>query len=88
MHSLVCVETRVFVFLAVMLALKPPYNEGQLNGYGQALTMNVYQLANMLIATSTNYQPYLEYWDVYLTPEIRLERTASHIDRCLSNKRR
>jgi cell division protein FtsI/penicillin-binding protein 2 len=59
-------------------SLKPAGTRGAAsNGYGQELTMNVYQLANMLIATATNYQPYLEYWDVYLTPEVRLEQTAS-----------
>lgn len=58
--------------------LKPAGTRGAAsNGYGQDLTMNVYQLANMLISASTNYQPYLEDWDAYIEPSERLTMKAS-----------
>ncbi len=53
-------------------ALKPEKTRGAAsNGWGQELVMNVYQLANVLIAASTNSVPYLEDSQAYMTPDER-----------------
>ena len=42
-----------------------------MNGFGQGITMNLYQISNILFAAGANREPYLEEWDAYMTPEQR-----------------
>lgn len=58
---------------------EPNTRGGASNGYGQELDMDLYQLAAMLQATSTNRKPYLEEWDTYMEPHQRKENTVEKV---------